>query len=134
MNYDYALTIPPNTAKASPKELDMMLTHGYITQVSIMIPRRCVGLAHVVIMDALHQVWPTNPDSDFSGDYMTIEWAEQYPLLAAPYRLTVKGWNKDDCYPHTITVRIAMLPASVIEAGGESLSILRRLYRLIFGG
>lgn len=131
MYYDFSFTIPANTAKASPQEQDVKLTHGIIHRLEIGFPRGCAGLAHFVIFEGLHQRWPTNPQGSFNTDGYTIAFNEHLPLLYEPYTLTLVGWNLDDTYDHTLEVRIGILSSKVpISEGPITLAVKRITGRL----
>ena len=114
MFYDYTFAIPANTAEANPERFDCKLTHGVIHKVEVGFPAGCAGLAHLKILQGLHQVWPTNPEGSFNTDNFTISFNEYYELTEPPYILTLSGYNEDDTYPHTIEVRFAILPARIL--------------------
>ena len=50
MLYVLALTIPANTAEATPYEEDLKLTDGVITRVEVEFPAGCAGLAHSCLL------------------------------------------------------------------------------------
>ncbi|MGH6998549.1 MAG: hypothetical protein ACREEO_10140, partial [Phenylobacterium sp.] len=70
-----------------------------------------VGLVHVRVRHGLHQLWPANPGGDIAGDGALIAWTENWELSREPFALRLQGWNLDDTFPHTVTVRIALLEA-----------------------
>ena len=112
MFYEFALTVPANTAQAVPAELEMPLSPGTVVQVGVQFPRGCVGLVHVQVLDAEHQVWPTNLDGDIAAEGFTVSWPEDLDLADSPYTLTLRAWNDDDTFPHTVTFRFALQAAS----------------------
>ena len=114
MYYDFSFTIPANTAKASPEELEVKLTHGIVHRVEVGFPPGCAGLVSCVIKEGLHQHWPTNPDGAFNFDDYTISFNEFLEFTRKPYTLTLQGWSEDDTYDHTIEVRIGVLPIDVL--------------------
>jgi len=113
--YEFDITIPANTAKADWERVDCLLTYGIIRHVEVAFPPGPYGLAHVVIYRFEHQVWPTNPESDFAWDNYTIAFDEEFALDVWPYTMSVRGWNEDDTYQHTVTVRF--------EIGGREWSL-----------
>lgn len=129
MFYDFDLPIPANTPADDPAILDVELTHGIIHRVEIEFPGGCAGLVYVAIRQALHQLWPLNPGGAFHSDSHTIAWDDRLPWLQVPYNLQLVGWSLDDIYPHTIPVRIGILPADILEAPQQSVSLLQRLLR-----
>jgi hypothetical protein len=131
MLYVHALTIPANTAVGDPVTYDLKLTHGILHRVEVEFPPLCAGLAHLVVERFGSQLWPTNPDGDLASDGYTIAWDEDYELTEAPYSIKLRGWNEDDTYPHTITLRVALASVSPMDALTEMRYILRRLASLV---
>lgn len=113
MLYTFALTIPANTPEPATATALLPLTAGTITEMNVSFPAGHAGLTHLKLRRGLHQVWPANPEANFSTDNQAIVWAENYPLLAAPFQLEAYAWNLDDTYPHTITVHISIDPSGV---------------------
>ena len=108
MFYDYSIAIPANTTKANSVIEICKMTYGIIKHVAIAFPPGPKGLAHLTVYRFEHQVWPSNPDGDFAWDNFTIEFNEEFDLTEKPHVLTLRGWNDDDTYPHTITVRFEL--------------------------
>jgi hypothetical protein len=50
-----------------------------------------------------------------------------YDLLNEPFELYLIGWNEDDTYPHTVTVRFDMTPSG----GDDRNAILSALSSLV---
>lgn len=109
MFYSFDLPIPANTLESAPKELEINLTWGVITEVEIRFPPRCVGLAKVKILEHRHQLWPTNRDAWLYGDGETIKWDEYHELFEMPAIFTLLGYNDDDTFPHTPIIRFEIL-------------------------
>lgn len=122
MFYSFALEILANTLATAPKELEVNLTWGVITEVEIRFPPRCVGLAKVKILERRHQLWPTNLDEWFYGNDETIKWDEYHELFVMPSIFTLLGYNDDDTYPHTPIIRFEILHPMAVMAkyGGVS--------------
>jgi len=116
--YEFRLTIPASTPATAPLEELVTLDTGRIVKGEILFPRGCVGLVHVKVRREYHQLWPSSPDRDFAGDDAHIEWSEDLDFSEPPYTLTLVGWNEDDSYPHTVTFRFNLLPASPPAAPG----------------
>ncbi len=131
MIYSYAFAIPANTPQGSPETYDLKLTHGIIHRVEVEFPPGCAGLAHLVVERYGSQLWPTNPDGDLASDDYAIAWDEDYELTEAPYSVKLRGWNDDDTYAHTITLRVALASVSPMDALTEMRYILRRLASLV---
>ena len=122
MFYSFDLTIPANTTELAPVEEDVELVAGLVHHVELQFPRGCVGLVHVRVFHALHQLWPANPDGDLSGENALIGWNEEWELEREPLALTLQGWNLDDSYAHTITFRFALREA---KGGASALPALQ---------
>lgn len=131
MYYDVSFTIPANTAKASPTELDVKLTYGVVHRVEIGFPSGCAGLAHLQIRRGGHQVWPTNPQGSFNTDGYTIPINDYYELFEEPYILTLVGWNLDDTYDHTLEVRFGVLPPEVLPGKRSGLVSVRTITEVL---
>ena len=112
MFYSYDLTIPADTAAASPAQSDVEVPRGLVHRVEIQFPPGCRGLVHVRVLHALYQVWPTNPDGDFATDGFVIGWNESWELVDEPEVLRLEGWSPGTAFPHTITFRFGVLEAT----------------------
>lgn len=115
MFYNFPLTLTLGTAEASLEEEEAKLTHGVIHRLEIEFPAGCSGLAHLRILHLDHQLWPTNPGGNFASDNHVIIIDDYYQLYDGPYTLKLQGWNEDETYDHTVTVRIGILPQAVAE-------------------
>ncbi len=114
MFYDFAITVPADTALATPVTQDMQLTAGVVHQVEIGFPSGCAGLVHVRIGQPEATYLPTNPEGSFASDGYVIRFNEHKELSAGSNLLTAFAWNLDDTYPPTITVRIGVLPRDAV--------------------
>ena len=110
MFYEFRITTPANTPSTAPLETLLQLDAGAITAVEVLFPPGCVGLVHLTINDERHQVWPSNADSDLAGDTFPIAWDDAFELVDPPYTLRADTWNEDDSYPHTVTIRLELVP------------------------
>ncbi len=113
MDYVLELTIPADTAESDYVSESLTLPAGSVDQVSVLFPAGCLALAHVVVYLEGSQIWPSSPDSDYYGDDMMIVFRENLELREAWNRIEVRGWNEDDTYDHTVTVRITLLEDKV---------------------
>jgi len=91
------------------------LSKGVTYKLDILFPPGPLHLLHVQIRDALHSVWPTNPDADFSSDSEVVTFNDEYPIIEPPYQLTAYTWNLDDTYPHRVIIRIGVNPIKIVE-------------------
>jgi len=110
MIYVFPLIIPASTPASAPLIVPCQLSSGTIVAGQFQFPGGPLGLAHVYVRNGLNQVWPANPEQDFATDNETIEWEDEYPLLNPPFQLQAYGYNLDTLNPHTITLRVVILP------------------------
>ena len=134
MLYAYELVVPANTPESAPVSQVMKLTVGVVHKLEVFFPAGNLHLVKVVIMDGLHQVWPTNPDGQLKADNYTISYPVWYELTGEPYELTAYGWSPGTTYNHTITIRLGLDRREILLPGEASAGILQRLGKLIFGG
>ncbi|RLI49875.1 MAG: hypothetical protein DRP09_20365 [Candidatus Thorarchaeota archaeon] len=109
MVFEFDLTVPANTPETAKISKTLKLTYGIIHQLEVIFPTGCAGLVKCHINDALHQVWPTNPDGVFKGDGNPIIGRVFHEMDKEPFELQLWAWNEDDTYNHTITVRLWLL-------------------------
>jgi len=121
MIYVFPFTVQKNTTEENQQLKRLKLCYGIIHQLDIVFPAGCVGLVHCHINDALHQIWPTNPDATFHGDGETISGKEFYELAVEPFELQLWAWNEDDTYDHTIVVRFWILKPWELSAFSEKI-------------
>lgn len=119
MFYSFDVTIPANTTAAALVVEEVDLVPGVIHRVEIQFPRGCVGLVHVQVYQEFHQVWPSNPGADLAGEGATIAWNDYHELVEGQSKLTLKAWNLDDTFPHTVTFRFALFETGA-PAGAPS--------------
>lgn len=105
MIYEKRLIVPKNTSESSPAETTLEVSTGVLRGIEIGFPAGCCGLVHAVIHYWERQIWPSNIDSDFSGDDEIIKFDEDYKLFDQPTAFTLKCWNEDDTFDHTVTLR-----------------------------
>lgn len=109
MFYEFPLTIPPNTPVTNLVSLTCPLDYGIVTHVEMGFPAGCYGLAHVRVRERAHQLYPTNDGDYHSADNYVISFAESYALVSVPYTWFFDGWNEDEIYKHTITLRVLLI-------------------------
>ena len=116
MLFEASITIPKDTAAASPTVVIMKIAQGIITKIMVRPRPGHAALAHLIIKHHEHQIAPSTESMDFSGDTFPIDWEEYYESYQPPYELKLVGWNEDDTYPHTFDVYVAVLPRRAIMA------------------
>ncbi len=110
MYYAWNITLTADNTAATPEKSILLLEKGTIIRCETVFPSGCVGLVYCHIDHALHQVYPKNPDYQYSGNGEMIVASDEYDLKEEPYQLEFYGWNTDEIYDHTITVRIQIVP------------------------
>jgi hypothetical protein len=130
MIFVFPITTVANTLEASKQKTILQLPRGHITGMQVHFPSGHIGLTHIQLARGLHQLFPTNPEANFSSSGEAIVWKEDIKLDTPPYQLEAYTWNLDDTYDHTITVRVEMELLSgeissieelvaLLQAGGE---------------
>jgi len=110
MIYEKRLMIPRLTPKEIPATVEIEIHPGTLRRVEISFPPGPAGLAHLQIKHWERVLYPANPDSDFSGDDIQLVFVDDYEVIDPPFMFTLIGWNEDDTYPHTVTVRLQIAP------------------------
>jgi len=114
MLYAWDITLTRNRTKATRQKTVLKMEKGTITRFELVFPTGCCGLVYVHVDQALHQVFPKNPDYQLTGNGSTIVSTDEYEIKEPPLELDFYGWNTDEIYHHTITVRIQLVPAKEI--------------------
>jgi len=123
MYYETILTLPANTLQTDPVRQILPIHPGTIQHVEVLFPPGCAALAHVQVLYWCHQLWPSNPDSFFSGNGYPISYDEDLQIVDPPYELELVGWNEDDTYAHHPILRVQVVPL-----GGTTNDILSRIF------
>jgi len=110
MIFVFDFSTPALTLVTAKKKTDLRLAQGTIYAIEIVIPPGPMHLSHLQINDALHQLWPTNPDADIAGDNEILMFNDTYELDQPPYELQAYTWNEDEVYPHRFIIRIGLKP------------------------
>jgi len=128
MIFEVRLTVPAGTAKSAPSRLEITVTRGVITRFGWFWPPGTEQLGHAVIRYQGRQLIPQNPDEDMTDDGLGPVFDTYLPLRSRPYRLTLEAWNDDDTYPHTVTVRFALVAEEDLPLHGR---LARRIARAL---
>ena len=110
MIYDFNLSTPANTSFANRQIETLELSKGVLIQLEVVFPAGCRGLLHVTISNALHQVFPTNSESNFSSDNESISFKENFIIKDTDKKLYANTWNLDDTYEHSVIIRFGIVP------------------------
>lgn len=110
MFYAWNITLPAGKTAATKTKKVLRLGKGVLVKTELVFPTGCAGLVYCTVNDALHQVYPTNPNLALTGNGETIAIPDEYPMQVEPYQLQFHGWNTDDTYQHIITIRLNLIP------------------------
>jgi len=108
MIFVFDISTPVGATASSKKKTVLKVARGTTYKFEVLFPPGPSGLLHLQVCDALHQVWPTNPDANFSGDGETISFEDEFLIDEPPYELQAFTWNEDDTYAHGLTIRIGI--------------------------
>jgi len=132
MDYSYAVKTTANTAKKDAVETQLKLTAGTIKQVWMVHPEGCHGLAYAAIFLGGHQLYPHNPDEAYHGNDVPMIFEDNFEL-ESPAILTLKTWNLDDTYDHTLYLRITVLRPKIDVATQALIDALNIIKQLLTG-
>ena len=110
MYYAWNILLTKDNSEATPEKTILQVEKGTIIRCETVFPSGCAGLVYCHIDHSLHQVYPKNPDYQYSGNGEMIVATDEYDLKEEPFQLEFYGWNTDEIYDHTITVRIQIVP------------------------
>lgn len=114
MIYSASITTPANTAEADAELTRIKVTNGVIHEIGIFFPAGCAGLVYCQIFEGGHQFVPSTEGQFLRGDSILIDSKEFYEITGAPRFVTIKTWNLDDTYDHTIEIYIKQLPKLIL--------------------
>lgn len=132
-DYNFTLTVPANTSKDAPVEIEMKLMKGVIASGILQFPAGCHGMVHITICDGRGQLYPANAEDTYHGDDIIIPLTARHVLDMAPYKLIMRGWSPNTSYDHTIQFALAVLSeeeASPYKALLDLVAIFKRLLGL----
>lgn len=133
MLYTTAITAAKGGSEATASDTRIKCSAGIIHHIDILFPSGCAGLVHVCIYHGGHRFFPSSEGMDVAGDNETVRFKEYQPLRKETNYISVKAWNEDDTYDHTVRVRIGVLPEDVL-AFGTLMSRVPNLVRKVLRG
>ena len=110
MYYAWNIMLTRDGSEAGKEKTVLLIEKGTIIRCETVFPSGCAGLVYTHIDHALHQVYPKNPDYQYSGNGESIIATDEYELREEPFQLEFYGWNTDEIYDHTVTIRIQIVP------------------------
>ena len=134
MIYTASIETSANTSEANATKTELKVTDGVIHEVSVYFPPGCAGLVYCQIFEGGHQFVPSTEGQFLRGDGILIDSKEFYEIDDAPRWITIKTWNLDDTYDHTIEVFIKQLPRWAILPAGAYEGVIGALKNLVWRG
>jgi hypothetical protein len=106
--YEQKATIAAAIAEVSATSTIIVLAKGFVSHVWLKFPTGSAGLLHISVYNEATKLWPGIAGQWFTGDNEVVEFDTEYdvPLVGGVYKLTIKGWNEDDSYPHSVIARV----------------------------
>lgn len=130
MYYKWEKSIPANTLEADAIEECLQLTKGTIKEIHLGFPPGPGGLVHLQVRDKGWQIVPWTPLQSVAWDDHVFVLPCDYDLDEEPYDLTIRAWNLDDTYDHTVFVGVVLterehlatstVPVVITQGVGES--------------
>lgn len=116
MYYFFSVNVPENTLQSAPVSQRLPLDQGTISFVEVHFPSGCAGLVSAILLYGSIQVIPWNADQALYGDNRIFKLDVNLPAKAPPYEFEIKAWNRDDTYPHVVSIGVM-----VVETGTKSM-------------
>ena len=130
MIYTASIKTNANTAESVAKKTRLKITNGVITQVMILFPAGCAGLVNVQLFMGGHQFVPSTEGQVIKADNQLIVSPEFLAITDEPRIITIKTWNLDETYPHTIEVMVTQLEAIALPQLALAEGIVKSLKNL----
>jgi len=128
MGYAWDITIPANTLESNLKEQTLKLHPGIITRVGCKFPAGCHGMVKVrIFVGGVFLLFPLSAGGWVTGDDEEAWYTYYYELTGRPKEVIFRGCSPGTTYPHTVTIRITVLPHAVASI----MPILDLLTRLL---
>ena len=130
MLYAWDILVTANTLESAPKEQLLKITSGVIVLVTVSYRAGCQGWVRVRILHEESVLVPLNKDTWLTGDDETVPAPMWFKISATGNILKFRAHSAGTTYPHTITVRVSILPpevALILEALGWIKGIAQRM-------
>jgi hypothetical protein len=102
------LTVPASTSQDSPQETNFELPIGWLDRIWCEFPRGCSGLVGFQVWRGPYQVFPLPDGTWLRSDNSVVNFALSRDFTREPYNVTVKVYNSDNTYSHTIWIGFEM--------------------------
>ena len=131
MLYTKEITFTKNGSVTSQITSKIKAARGVIHKVDIVFPSGCAGLVKVAIFLGSASITPSTAGMTISGNDEIVQIPEFIQLRKDFNIITIKGFNTDDTFDHTILFRIYVLPKEVLLPVGATEGILAALKTLV---
>jgi len=135
-DYFVALTIPPSTPEDASVQVQVQIQGHRLEEIAYLIPAGWCALAHFAVFYGIYQIYPTQPRTWVTGDNLYRVVPLRWPLPESPCTLTIRGWNEDTKYQHTVYIWLLSRPAEEIlpvQLITQVLNMIRGFLRRIVG-
>jgi len=109
-DYFAKLKIPANTPVDKPVTADVEVEGEVLAELAYLIPPGWSALAHFAIFYGIKQIYPAEAGTWVTGDDLYRSVPLRWRLPESPVNLTIKGYNEDDTYPHTVYLWLLTKP------------------------
>ena len=127
------ITLTHGKTEATATDTKFQVNQGVIYKVWIHFPPGCAGLVKVRIYHQGHPFLPVEEDKFIKGDSFTYEFPIMFEIKEPPEFITIRAWNEDDTYDHSIDVSFSIVNKAWIQPVGAYEGIIAAL-RSLFSG
>jgi len=127
------MEIPASTPEAAPVEKTVEIEGEILDEIAYLIPPGWSGLARFALFYGIKQIYPEPEQEWVTGDDLYRPVPLKWPMPEPKTELTLKGWNEDATYPHTVYVWLLTKPepeARPWKILADFVAILKRLMGL----
>ncbi|MFH1972952.1 MAG: hypothetical protein ABIJ18_05765 [archaeon] len=98
MVFSKRITVPANTLEVSAKIDYLILTSGVLNNIRVIMPTGHGGLVHCRIFYEEKQIFPFNPDTDYSSGDVDVN---VNVFITRPHEIKILTWNLDTVDGHS---------------------------------
>jgi len=134
--HEASLTVPANTPKDAPVQVDLEVEGDVVTKVDLHYPAGCHRMVGVTCFYGIKQLLPSEVGQWLYADDYVISLRPEWDMPERRVKLTFKGISPGTNYSHTIGLRVhtADLPAAKPwKILADFIYILRRVMGLGYG-
>ena len=124
------ITLTKNKTEAEATSTRFTVNQGVIFRVWLTFPPGCAGLVKLRIFHEGHPFLPVDNNAFISGDGFVFEYPVMFEITTPPENITIKAWNEDEVYNHTIDVQFLIIPKAWVQPVGASEGIIAALRSL----